>query len=68
MTEADIVDKYSKGRTVEEARQIARDIVLGKETCKHMRSTHIRPHPDAPLRQDMRLFLIWDEEIRINRV
>ena len=62
MTEGDIVDKYSKGRTVEEARQIARDIVVGKEACKHMRSTHIRPHPDAPLRQDMRLFLIWDEE------
>ena len=62
MTEGDIVDKYSKGRTQEEAKQIARDIVLGKEACKHMKATHIRPHPDAPLRADMRLFLIWDEE------
>eukprot|EP00435_Cladocopium_sp_Y103_P020823 s1382_g5.t1 len=62
MTEGDIIDKYSKGRTLEEAKQIAREIVMGKETCKHMRNTHIRAHPDAPLRQDMRLFLIWDEE------
>ena len=61
MTEADIADKYSKGRSMEEAKQIARDIVEGKESCAHMRVAHIKPHPDAPLRSDMKLYLIWDE-------
>ena len=61
MTEADIADKYSKGRSMEEARQIAREIVEGKELCPHMRVAHVKPHPDAPLRSDMKLYLIWDE-------
>lgn len=61
MTEADIVAKYLPGRSLEEAKQIAREIVEGKEKDAHMKKTHIRPHPDAPLRLDMRLFLIWDE-------
>jgi len=61
MTESDIADKYSRGRSMAEAQQIAREIVEGKENCAHMRVAHIKPHPDAPLRSDMKLYLIWDE-------
>lgn len=62
MTKAHIALKYSPGRTEEEARAIAQEICDAKEACPHMRHTHIRPHPDHPLRHDMRLFLVWDED------
>ena len=62
MTQADIVNKYTPGRSPEDARDIAAEIVAGKESCPHMKVHHIRPHPNCPTRQDMRLFLVWDEE------
>ena len=61
MTEADIANKYLPGRTMGEAKTIAREIVQGKENCPHMKANHIKPHPNLPTRQDMRLFLVWDE-------
>jgi hypothetical protein len=63
LTQADIAAKYSAGRTLEEAKRIAQEIVDGKETDHHMRTHHIRPHPDAPTNTSMRLFLIWDESL-----
>ena len=62
MTQADILAKYQNGRSYEDARDIAQEIVNGKESCPHMKVHHIRPHPNCPTRQDMRLFLVWDEE------
>ena len=63
LTQADIAAKYSAGRTAEEAKQIAQEIVDGKESDHHMKVHHIRPHPDAPTNSSMRLFLIWDESL-----
>ena len=60
LTEADIAEKYSKGRTLEEAQTIAREIVASKDADPHQKSC-IKPHPELPLRKDMRLFLVWDE-------
>lgn len=67
MTQADILAKYQNGRSYEDARDIAQEIVNGKESCPHMKVHHIRPHPNCPTRQDMRLFLVWDEEYETHK-
>lgn len=67
LTEADIAARYSKGRTPEEAAEIARDIVLNKEQDPVLKKLHIKPHPDCPLRESMKLILIWDEEWEADR-
>ena len=57
MTKGDIITKYLPGRSQEEAQSIAEEIILNKESTPEL----IKPHPDAPLNESMKLFLVWDE-------
>ena len=54
LTEGQIAQKYNSA-------EIAREIVKSKENCEFMKKSQIRAHEDLPDRQDLRLFLVWDE-------
>ena len=58
MDKGEIVEKYSRGRSKEEAEAVAMEIINNKiNSAPHA----IRPNPDCPLNSAMKQYLVWDE-------
>ena len=60
MLRSQIIEKYG-------SESIADELILSKETDPALKKTQVREHPELPHRQDLKLYLCWDESYETDK-